>query len=282
MWFKNLTVYRMTASWQLSAAQVEEAVSANAQTPIGLTQPVSTGWAPIFDGLFAHVVNRQILLQFKTEKKVVPSSALKAAVAKRVDEIERMTGRKPGKNERREIKDDALLASLHEPRYNMLAYPWSGPYQQSNQWAIETLAMLAEPSVGSRVQARAWLRAFDYRPTTLYVSPLKRLGARIGTAHIAFDDHPFDRRMAGQIETVTVESVFAWLQRAQFAEAPRVLRTRPSDLRVPDAIPVVTPRRDHAEVDLLQAARTAILVQIDAAAPDLTERPVVGITQRKG
>lgn len=112
MWFKNLTVYRMTASWQLSAAQVEEAVSANAQTPIGLTQPVSTGWAPIFDGLFAHVVNRQILLQFKTEKKVVPSSALKAAVAERVDEVERMTGRKPGKNERREIKDDALLALL--------------------------------------------------------------------------------------------------------------------------------------------------------------------------
>lgn len=112
MWFKNLTVYRMTASWQLSAAQVEEAASANAQTPIGLTQPVSTGWAPIFDGLFAHVVNRQILLQFKTEKKVVPSSALKAAVAERVDEVERMTGRKPGKKECREIKDDALLALL--------------------------------------------------------------------------------------------------------------------------------------------------------------------------
>ena len=112
MWFKNLIVYRMTASWQLTAAQVEEAVSANAQTPIGLTQPDSTGWEPIFDGLFAHVVNRQILLQFKTEKKVVPSSALKAAAAERVDEVERMTGRKPGKKEHREIKDDALLALL--------------------------------------------------------------------------------------------------------------------------------------------------------------------------
>ncbi|MBL8479053.1 MAG: DUF2145 domain-containing protein, partial [Sterolibacteriaceae bacterium] len=35
-----------------------------------------------------------------------------------------------------QLKDDSLLATLHEPRYNMLAYPWSGPYQQSNQWAI--------------------------------------------------------------------------------------------------------------------------------------------------
>ncbi len=181
-----------------------------------------------------------------------------------------------------QLKDDVLLARLHEPRYNMLAYPWSGPYQQSNQWAIETLALLAEPAVGSRMQARAWLRAFDYRPATLYVSTLKRLGARIGTAHIAFDDHPFDRRMAGQIETVTVESVFTWLQRARLAEAPRVLRTRASDLRLPDVAPGAAPRLEHAQIDLLQAADTAVLVQIDAAAPDLAERPVVTVAQRKG
>ena len=177
-----------------------------------------------------------------------------------------------------QLQDDAVLARLHEPRYNMLAYPWSGPYQQSNQWAIETLAMLAEPAVGSRMQARAWLRAFDYRPTTLHVSALKRLGARIGTAHIAFDDHPFDRRMAGQIDTVTVESVFAWLQQARLSEPPRVLRPRSSDLRTPD----LAPRRDRAEVELLQAADATVLVQIDAAAPDLAKRPVVAVAQRKG
>jgi hypothetical protein len=68
-----------------------------------------------------------------------------------------------------QLKDDGLLATLHEPRYNMLAYPWSGPYQQSNQWAIETLALLVEPSVASRATARDWLRRQDYRPTTLQV-----------------------------------------------------------------------------------------------------------------
>ncbi|EXI65142.1 MAG: hypothetical protein AW08_03414 [Candidatus Accumulibacter adjunctus] len=125
------------------------------------------------------------------------------------------------------IKDDALLASLHEPRYNMLAYPWSGPYQQSNQWAIETLAMLAEPTVNSRAAARDWLRASGYRPTTLQIDPLKRLGARVATAHISFDDHPFGRRMAGQIETVTVDSVFAWMERSGLGKAPLRLRTVP-------------------------------------------------------
>jgi hypothetical protein len=125
------------------------------------------------------------------------------------------------------LKDDATLTALHEPRYNMLAYPWSGPYQQSNQWAIETLALLADPAVASRAAARDWLRRQDYRPTTLHIDPLARLGARVGTAHISFDDHPFGRRMAGQIDTVTVDSVFAWMQRAGLGGAPLRLRTLP-------------------------------------------------------
>lgn len=121
------------------------------------------------------------------------------------------------------LSDDAALSRLHEPRYNMLAYPWSGPYQQSNQWAIETLALAIDPSVTSRAAARRWLSTNNFRPTTLRVSAMKRLGARLSTAHIAFDDHPFDRRMAGQIDTVSVESVFDWLERAGYAGAPRTL-----------------------------------------------------------
>ncbi|MDZ4252471.1 MAG: DUF2145 domain-containing protein [Sulfuritalea sp.] len=126
-----------------------------------------------------------------------------------------------------QLKDDSVLTALHEPRYNMLAYPWSGPYQQSNQWAIETLAMLAQPAVASRAAARNWLRDHDYRPTTLQISSLTRLGARVSSAHISFDDHPFGRRMAGQIDTVTVDSVFAWIERAGLGDAPLRLRTLP-------------------------------------------------------
>jgi hypothetical protein len=115
----------------------------------------------------------------------------------------------------------------------MLAYPWSGPYQQSNQWAIETLAMLVEPSVASRASARDWLRRQDYRPTTLQIDPLKRLGARVATAHIAFDDHPFGRRMGGQIDTVTVDSVFAWIERTGLGNPFVRLRTLPPPANTP-------------------------------------------------
>jgi hypothetical protein len=137
------------------------------------------------------------------------------------------------------LRDDALLATLHEPHYNMLAYPWAGFYQQSNQWAIETLALLADPGVVSRSNARDWLRRQGYRPTTLQIDAVTRLGARVGTAHIAFDDHPFGRRMAGQIDTVTVDSVFAWLERAGLGQAPLRLRTLPEDSRPPRREPVL-------------------------------------------
>ena len=105
---------------------------------------------------------------------------------------------------------------------------WRVPYQQSNQWAIETLALLADSAVISRAVARDWLRAHDYRPTTLQISSLTRLGARVSSTHIAFDDHPFGRRMAGQIDTVTVDSVFAWIERSGLGAAPLRLRTQPA------------------------------------------------------
>ncbi len=127
------------------------------------------------------------------------------------------------------LQDAQRALTLHQPRYNMVSYPWSEKYQQSNQWAIETLAYAvsagsAEP-VLNRAQAQTWLRRSDYQPTTLTITPLVRLGARMTKANVAFDDHPDEKRYADHIETVTVDSVFAWLRRAGWAAGePQVLR----------------------------------------------------------
>jgi hypothetical protein len=118
------------------------------------------------------------------------------------------------------LRDNARLAQWHTPHYNMLAYPWAQTYQQSNQWALETLAGALEPAAATRRAAQAWLQLRGYEPTTLRLGPLTRLGARATAANIAFDDHPNDKRFADRIETVTVDSVFAWLQRSQLGSAP--------------------------------------------------------------
>jgi hypothetical protein len=123
----------------------------------------------------------------------------------------------------------AALASprakaLHVPQYNVVAYPWSTRYQQSNQWAIETLALAMESKVNSRDQAQAWLQLQGYTPATLNIPPLTRLGGRMTAANVAFDDHPNEKRFSDRIETVTVDSVFAWLTRSGLAGSPIVVR----------------------------------------------------------
>ncbi|MDR6535802.1 hypothetical protein J2739_001572 [Variovorax soli] len=116
------------------------------------------------------------------------------------------------------------ITRLHIPSYSIVSYAWGDKYQQSNQWAIETLAAAMEPAtIRTRAQAQAWLKFKGYEPTTLKLGPLTRLGGRLGAANVAFDDHPNEKRFSDRIETVTVDSVFAWMPRAGLGAAPVVL-----------------------------------------------------------
>ncbi|CAN7382245.1 DUF2145 domain-containing protein [Massilia sp. LjRoot122] len=98
---------------------------------------------------------------------------------------------------------------LHEPRYNMLSYVYSTKYQNSNQWVLETLAAAMAPpgQVETRAEAQRWLRSIGFQPPTVEISAATRLGARMFRANVAFDDHPYERRMAGQIDTITTDAV---------------------------------------------------------------------------
>lgn len=124
----------------------------------------------------------------------------------------------------------ALMASnaprrLHEPHYNMLAYVYGTRYQNSNQWVLEVLAAADAPAnvpVATRAAAQARMKAQGYQPPTVHVPAAARLGARMFRANVAFDDHPFEQRMAGRIDTVTTGAVLAWM-RARDPQARVVL-----------------------------------------------------------
>jgi hypothetical protein len=135
----------------------------------------------------------------------------------------------------REVQDRLLPVLLESGRnsralamnsrpYSIVSYVWGRKYQQSNQWAIETLAAAMEPQIRSREQAQAWLQFKGYEPATLKIGPLTRLGGRVSAANVAFDDHPNDKRFSDHIETVTVDSVFRWMQRTGLGGATVVLR----------------------------------------------------------
>jgi hypothetical protein len=113
---------------------------------------------------------------------------------------------------------------LHTKPYSMVSYAWAQKYQQSNQWALETMAAAIEPDANTRERAQAWLQLKGYEPHTLRLGPLTRLGGRVTAANVAFDDHPNNKRFSDRIETVTVDSVFNWLQKSGLGSAPVALR----------------------------------------------------------
>jgi hypothetical protein len=71
---------------------------------------------------------------------------------------------------------------------------------------------LAADGTARAQRAQAWLQFKGYQPTALNIGPLTRLGGRMTAANVAFDDHPNEKRYADRIETVTVDSVFSWMQ----------------------------------------------------------------------
>ncbi|WP_132257252.1 DUF2145 domain-containing protein [Paucimonas lemoignei] len=115
---------------------------------------------------------------------------------------------------------------LNQRQYSLVSYAWGQKYQQSNQWALETLAMAISSEVNSREEAQEWLQSQGYRPTAIRLGPLTRLGARISKANVAFDDHPPSKRFADVIETVTADSVFIWMNNANLGSQAVIIRPR--------------------------------------------------------
>lgn len=128
------------------------------------------------------------------------------------------------------VGSSARITAMHQPLYNMLAYPFSDKYQNSNQWALELLTLAKSqqlginPPLSTRQQAQQWLQLTGYQPSTLKLSAFTRLGARMFRANVAFDDHPDARRFADLIDTVTVESMAAYIKQADPGSSSEVIR----------------------------------------------------------
>lgn len=114
--FKNLILYRIaTALDGGDLPAINDSLSANQFVECGATQEKSIGWVPPrgeAHGALAESVAGQWILRFFSEAKTIPADVLARKVKEKAARIEQETGRKPGKKETRELKDEAKLDLL--------------------------------------------------------------------------------------------------------------------------------------------------------------------------
>ena len=126
-------LYRLEPGWPTSALQLEEALATEPFAECSATQQRSTGWVPPrgeAHGALVEVVDGQWIARFVLETKSVPGDAVRRRTDEAVAEIEKTTGRKPGKKEVRDLRDDALNALLPQafPRRAQVT-AWIDPEQ---------------------------------------------------------------------------------------------------------------------------------------------------------
>lgn len=106
MWFKNLQIYRLPAPWKFDLNQFNAQLASQAFQPCSHSEMQSQGWvSPREHGELAHSVNRQLLLQLTTERKLLPNSVINQMAKARALEIEEQQGFKPGRKLLKEIKE---------------------------------------------------------------------------------------------------------------------------------------------------------------------------------
>jgi recombination associated protein RdgC len=112
--FKTAMIFKISAL-QMSAAEIDAALQQQAFVECGPTQERSAGWIPPRGeghGALVESIGGQYLLKLAVESKAVPGAVVKRKADERAQEIEATTGRKPGKKEIRDLREEAKQALL--------------------------------------------------------------------------------------------------------------------------------------------------------------------------
>ena len=113
--FKNLITYRIASTWAANSAELEANLHKMPFVECGPTQPTSAGWVSprgVLHAPFVESIGGQWLIKLVVEQRMLPSSVVKRRVDEMAAKIEETTGRKPGKNQKKELAEEATLELL--------------------------------------------------------------------------------------------------------------------------------------------------------------------------
>lgn len=110
-----MMMYRIQPGWDAGAFDMEAALDKARFEECGASQEKSIGWVePRGEqhGPLVEIVAGQRVCKLMVEVKAVPSSVIARKAHERSTQIEALEGRKPGKKELREIKEDLKISLL--------------------------------------------------------------------------------------------------------------------------------------------------------------------------
>lgn len=113
--FKNVMAYRIGPNWNATVPEIESALAANRFVECSPGQDKSVGWTEprgVAHGPLLESVGGQWIAKLLIETKAVPSSVVKRKAELQAKDIEEKTGRKPGKKEQRDMREDILHSLL--------------------------------------------------------------------------------------------------------------------------------------------------------------------------
>lgn len=149
-------VYRIGPDWSADLMEVEERLAAGRFLPCGATQPQSSGWVEprgVAHGALAESVGGQWLLKLMVEQRLLPGPVVRRRTEELVQQIEQTTGRKPGRKQVKEIREQAVLELLPMAFTKQAAVPvWIDP--QARLLLVDAASSArAEEAVSALVKA---------------------------------------------------------------------------------------------------------------------------------
>jgi len=115
MWFKNLSIFRLTEDFTLAPADLELKLEQMAFRPCGSHEEFTFGWtSPLGKSSeqLVHSANGFLMLCGKKEERVLPASVVNEMMQDKILETEEQQGRKLSKKERTAIKDELIFELL--------------------------------------------------------------------------------------------------------------------------------------------------------------------------
>jgi recombination associated protein RdgC len=287
MWFKNLQLHRLPAPWSVTPEQMEKWLAPHAFQPGSSVEMQTQGWAsPRDNDSLVYSINRQMLLVFRAEKKLLPASVVNQVTKARALEVEEQQGFKLGRKQMRELKEqvtDELLPRAFSIRRDTRVWidtvnGWLVIDAASQAIADDVLGLLVKsidqlPLASVRVAQSpvaamtGWLLSGDAPAGFTLDQDTELRSAAQGNATVRYVGHALDvEDMRRHIEAgkQCMRLAMTWSDRVSFVLTPSLTIKRVTPLDVIKDASDPTAQNDDEQFDSDMTLMTGELVRMFA------------------